>query len=68
MNTLTQEETQILIDMLNSRDNAKRIHFKALRNPSKDDQIKNVVERGELLRIGLKLLGYYDKDNSTKRV
>jgi hypothetical protein len=68
MNKLTQEETQILVDLLDSRDNARRIHFKALRNPSKDDQIKNVVERGELLRIGLKLLGYYDKDNSTKRV
>ena len=68
MNKLTQEETQILVDLLDSRDNARRIHFKALRNPSKDEQIKNVVERGELLRIGLKLLGYYDKDNSTKRV
>ena len=68
MNKLTQEETQILVDLLDSRDNARRIHFKALRNPSKDDQIKNVVERGEILRIGLKLLGYYDKDNSTKRV
>jgi hypothetical protein len=40
MKNITQEETQILIDMLDSRDNERRIHFKALRNPSKDEYKK----------------------------
>ena len=64
MKTLTHEETQILLDMLTSRDNARLLHFKALRNPSKDEQIRNIVEGGRLLKIGLKLTGHWDKDDS----
>ncbi len=64
MNKLTQEEIQKLMDILTSHDNARLLHYQALRNPSKDDQIKNMVEGGQLLKIGLKLIGHWDKDDS----
>ena len=64
MNKLTQEEIQKLMDILTSHDNARLLHYQALRNPSKDDQIKNMVKGGQLLKIGLKLIGHWDKDDS----
>ena len=65
-NTLTHEETQILLDLLTNRDNARILHFQSLRNPSKDDEIKNLSEGAQLLKIGLKLTGYWGKDKPTR--
>ena len=64
MNKLTQEEIQKISDILCSYDNARLLNYQALRNPSKDEQMKNLLDSSQLLRIGLKLHGYWDRDDS----